>query len=954
MLINLENLNNNYKVEKKIGSGAMGDVYLALDKRLERYVAIKILKFSSIRRDDLEEFTSRFKVEAKSIARLNHTNIVGIYDIGSENDSNYMIMEFIDGNNLSTVINSAKQKIPLNLIVSIAFQIAGALEYAHENNIIHRDIKPDNIILSKKGVVKVTDFGIAKFGQSKLNLSDETQTIVGSILYSSPEQLKNSDQVDFRTDIYALGVTLYELITGFPPFYDSEDTKETITRIFTEEPEDVRRFYPGIQPDFVKVLQKCLEKSPQKRFQTAKELKNALIPFLKEGEELIDSSASNLLDLANISSDQIISKKGGNNQKTNTFMKSSFMLKNKVINTITKNTSIFDTGIEHISKINYNIKKYTWIKKLLADCKIKKVSNTVPKDLLDELTQKSNLGHDFSGVVIIDNFFYIFIYEANLIGALVDLDEKKVLGDKAIDFLPEICEKAELISVSDKYLHYPVLIYNIIASGLEVYSDIDKINTDLDFLFDRLSSEEENFTGILECQAIKSLSSPKILHIEDDKVSQIVISNSLKKLPFPSQYFNSESIEDAVTMVRENKYDFVILDLFLKDGDALLEFLLKSGEIVDLIEEIKKKQDIPILITTSSLDPKIAVSAMKKGEGYTDENSSLNNFIIDYKIKSPDSGYFNEINNIIETFLKTKPNNSENDNLLYYMAFSNSKHLFTIQSDIEKNEISLVNQSIREIKENHDLKINIYKYKVDFLNFNIVNLMNKTNLKKVYKNSINIILESILDQSNFIPDETQKALEENIILEVPSDLKITILDSEFNLDQKIKLSPYYSFSLWILKKLFYKLNKQTNKEGFSFMYNNIHNIETVQLFGKLAGADSNTYKFNCICRDKNNNIIFIARFGSNNGSKIEEFIKATTQIKKLNKELRGAFYVSNEDYYPSDLDVIKKYTKTSGFSFFDKLAKYNSIVRVDDGFFHINIIQHDKKMNEFDVIYPVI
>lgn len=951
MLINLENLNSNYKVEKKIGSGAMGDVYLALDKRLERYVAIKLLKFSNVQKDDLDEFTSRFKVEAKSIARLNHTNIVGIYDIGSENDSHYMIMEFIDGNNLGSVIKSAKQKIPLNLIASIGFQIASALEYAHENNIIHRDIKPDNIILSKNGFIKVTDFGIAKFGQTKLNLAEETPTIVGSILYASPEQLKNSDQVDFRTDIYALGVTLYELITGIPPFYDSKDTKETITRIFTEEPEDVRHYYPGIPLEFVKVLQKCLDKSPQKRFQTATGLKEALIPFLKDGEELVDSSASNLVDLAKSSSDH---PRTSINPKINTFMKSSFMLKNKLMNTSTRNTSIFDTGIDHISKVNPNIKKYTWIKKLLAECKIKKVSSSAPKDLLDELTQKSTLGQDFTGVVIIDDFFFIFLYESNLIGALVDLDEKKVLGDKAIEYLPEICEKVELISVSDKYLHYPILIYNIIASGLEVYSDIDKINTDLDFLFDRLTSEEEHFTGILECQVVKSLSSPKILHIEDDKVSQIVISNSLKKLPFQSQYFNAESIEEAVKLIRENKYDFIILDLFLKDGEALLEFLLKSGEMVDLIEEIKKDQAVPILITTSSGDPKIAVAVMKKGEVHTEENIGLTNYIVDYKIKSPDSSYFNEINYIIENFLKNKPSNAENDNLLYYMAFSNSKHLFTIQSDVEKNEVKPIFQNVSEIKENHDLKINIYKYKIDFLNFNIVNLMNKTTLKKVYKNSINIILKSILEQAEFIPNETQKALEENIVLEVPSDLKVSILDSSFNLDQKIKMSPYYNFSLWVLKKLFYKLNKQENKEAFSSMYNNIHNIESVQLFGTLSGTDSKMHKFNCIFRDKSNNIIFLARFGSNAGSKIEEFIKETSQIKKLNKELKGAFYISTEDYYPSDLDIIKKYTKTSGFSFFDKLAKYTSIVRVDDGFFHINIIQYDKHVNEFDVIYPVI
>lgn len=172
MLINIENLNSNYKVEKKLGSGGMGEVYLALDKRLDRYVAVKMLKFSNISLDERDEFILRFQTEAKAIARLSHPNIVGIYDIGSENNAYYMIMEYLEGQNLSDIIKNAKQRIPLNLVASIGFQIASALEYAHENNIIHRDIKPDNVILSKKGVVKVTDFGIAKLGQDKSKLMD--------------------------------------------------------------------------------------------------------------------------------------------------------------------------------------------------------------------------------------------------------------------------------------------------------------------------------------------------------------------------------------------------------------------------------------------------------------------------------------------------------------------------------------------------------------------------------------------------------------------------------------------------------------------------------------------------------------------------------------------------------------------------------------------------------------
>ncbi|GIW22162.1 MAG: hypothetical protein KatS3mg068_1169 [Candidatus Sericytochromatia bacterium] len=273
-------LAENYKIENKIGSGGMGDIYLALDKRLERYVAIKVLNFTQVNLNEKDEFVNRFKSEAKAIARLNHHNIVGIYDFGESDNFYYIVMEYVDGKSLSTIIKNVKTKIPLKLIASIFYQTASALEYAHENNIIHRDVKPDNILLSRKGLVKLTDFGIAKFNE-QVSKIDENNYLVGSILYSSPEQIKNSTNVDFRTDIYSLGVTIYELIAGQPPFSNSKDTKDLIHKIFYNNPEDLTIYYPEININFYSIVKKMFRKKSSRQISKYERIKKRFKTFCK-------------------------------------------------------------------------------------------------------------------------------------------------------------------------------------------------------------------------------------------------------------------------------------------------------------------------------------------------------------------------------------------------------------------------------------------------------------------------------------------------------------------------------------------------------------------------------------------------------------------------------------------------------------------------------------------------
>jgi serine/threonine-protein kinase len=202
-------IGDRYEVLEKIGTGGMSDVYKAKDHKLNRLVAVKILKqeFS-----ENENFVSKFRVEAQSTAGLMHPNIVNVYDVGDEDGVNYIVMELVDGITLKKYIEK-KARLSVKEAVSIAIQVAMGLEAAHNNNIIHRDIKPQNIMISKDGKVKVTDFGIAKAATS----NTITSNVMGSVHYTSPEQARGGYS-DAKSDIYSLGITLFEMLTGRVPF----------------------------------------------------------------------------------------------------------------------------------------------------------------------------------------------------------------------------------------------------------------------------------------------------------------------------------------------------------------------------------------------------------------------------------------------------------------------------------------------------------------------------------------------------------------------------------------------------------------------------------------------------------------------------------------------------------------------------------------------------------------
>ncbi len=276
--MNLEGsvIGNRYKILEKIGNGGMATVYKSLDQILNRYVAVKVLR-EEFTTD--EEFIKRFNAEAQSAARLTHPNIVSVYDVGQEYNVYYIVMELIQGKTLKQIIDE-DGFLSWKWSINIAIQIASALEMAHKNNIIHRDIKPHNIMITEDGVAKVTDFGIAKA------VSNSTitafGTTLGSVHYFSPEHARGG-YTDSKSDLYSLGVVMYEMVTGKVPF-DADTPVSVALKHMQENPIEPIKINKNIPFAVNQIIMKALKKDPNERYQNATEMIKDLNLALKRPE----------------------------------------------------------------------------------------------------------------------------------------------------------------------------------------------------------------------------------------------------------------------------------------------------------------------------------------------------------------------------------------------------------------------------------------------------------------------------------------------------------------------------------------------------------------------------------------------------------------------------------------------------------------------------------------------
>ena len=256
-------LGKRYEILGRVGSGGMADVYKGKDHKLNRYVAIKVLK-SDYRSDQV--FIQKFLSEAQAAAGLMHPNVVNVYDVGQDRGLYYMVMELVEGITLKDYIQK-KGKLSAKETISISIQMVTGIQAAHNRHIIHRDIKPQNIIISKEGKVKVTDFGIARATTSTQTIS---ASVMGSVHYTSPEQARGG-HVDEKSDIYSAGITMYEMITGHVPF-DGDSTVSVALKHLREEIVSPSKEVPDIPYSLECIIMKCTQKNPERRYHNCESL----------------------------------------------------------------------------------------------------------------------------------------------------------------------------------------------------------------------------------------------------------------------------------------------------------------------------------------------------------------------------------------------------------------------------------------------------------------------------------------------------------------------------------------------------------------------------------------------------------------------------------------------------------------------------------------------------------
>ncbi|UCG14684.1 MAG: serine/threonine protein kinase [Deltaproteobacteria bacterium] len=276
-----------YEILEELGRGAMGIVYKGRDPKLDRLTAIKTIRFTDdFDLDQVEKIKEQFYREAEVVAKLSHPNIVTIYDVGEDLDLSYLAMEYLNGEDLEKFTTTEKL-LPIRTSIDVAIQVCDALEYAHNHGIVHRDIKPANIMILENGLVKVTDFGIAR---ATATSKTRTGVIKGTPYYMSPEQISGM-KVDGRSDIFSLGIVFYHLLTGELPF-DGENLAAIMYQITTVDPEPPTKYNPKIYKAGVAILNRALEKSLDQRYQSAKQMGDHLRLLAQKLDELKAKSKS--------------------------------------------------------------------------------------------------------------------------------------------------------------------------------------------------------------------------------------------------------------------------------------------------------------------------------------------------------------------------------------------------------------------------------------------------------------------------------------------------------------------------------------------------------------------------------------------------------------------------------------------------------------------------------------
>ncbi len=444
MILEGKILGNRYEIIEKVGNGGMATVYRAEDKVLKRNVAVKVLK-DEFTTD--EEFIKRFEIEAQSAARLTHPNIVSIYDVGSEDNLYYIVMELIRGKTLKEIIVEERGPLPWKWSVNVAIQIASALEMAHKNNIIHRDIKPHNIIITEDGIAKVTDFGIAKA------VSNSTitafGTTIGSVHYFSPEHARGG-YTDAKSDLYSLGVVMYEMVTGRVPF-DADTPVSVALKHMQEEPEEPIELNPNLPSAVNRIIMKALKKDTTLRYQSATDMLADLRQALKNSngdfveDRSYDATAKTQkinTDLyGNIEEEDNNKKKG---KKDNKFV--AFIKRHKVLSTIIGLILLFAISLGGtLAYLNITNPAEVLLPNLVGMSREEAEQTAKESNLVFEVSSEEYNKDVPEGYVISQDPSYIENYnvkEGSTISVVISKGQEKTTVPKVVGMTREEAEKA--------------------------------------------------------------------------------------------------------------------------------------------------------------------------------------------------------------------------------------------------------------------------------------------------------------------------------------------------------------------------------------------------------------------------------------------------------------------------------------------------------------------------------
>ena len=480
MILEGKILGNRYEIIEKVGNGGMATVYRAEDKVLKRNVAVKVLK-DEFTTD--EEFIKRFEIEAQSAARLTHPNIVSIYDVGSEDNFYYIVMELIRGKTLKEIIVEERGPLPWKWSVNVAIQIASALEMAHKNNIIHRDIKPHNIIITEDGIAKVTDFGIAKA------VSNSTitafGTTIGSVHYFSPEHARGGF-TDAKSDLYSLGVVMYEMVTGRVPF-DADTPVSVALKHMQEEPEEPIELNPNLPSAVNRIIMKALKKDTTLRYQTATEMLADLRQALKRpnGDFVDDRDYDATARTQKINTDlyRNVAKEDNrkrNGKKDNKFI--AFIKRHKVLSAFIGLILLFAISLGGtLAFLNITNPAEVELPEVVGMSKEEAQKTVEDLKLVFEVSSEEYNKDVPEGYIISQDPTYIADYnvkEGSSIKVVVSKGQEKttvpkVVGmtkEEAVDALEEANLKAEIIEETSKTVEEGYVISQEVEANSEAYA----------------------------------------------------------------------------------------------------------------------------------------------------------------------------------------------------------------------------------------------------------------------------------------------------------------------------------------------------------------------------------------------------------------------------------------------------------------------------------------------------